>query len=212
MKIRHKFYTGLTGGLAVLFTILSVAGSPAANAEQAPEVLIETSIQNLLNEFTHRRDELAQDNGKLYALVDERVVPNFDLNLISKAVLARSWRKASEAQRSQFTDEFRKLLVRTYATALFQYTGKEEMKFVRTNYNEKKTQAVVKTEVRLSEGPSVPVNYKLIKRESGWKVWDIHIDGISLVINYKSSYARIIKREGLDGLISQLAIKNSQAG
>ena len=126
MMKRRDFVAGVT----VMGLALSSL-SPASYAAQEPHQVIEQTVQILLDEFVENRDEFAADKSALFALVDEVAVPIFDFPRIAKLVLAGHYKHASEAQRESFRDEFKKLLIGTYATALFQYTGDEKNDFHR---------------------------------------------------------------------------------
>ncbi len=190
-------------------TTALVLSLPAFAAGPAPDELVETTINELIDELESRRSELAADKSKLYAMVEEVVVPHFSLPVIARLVLARHWREASEAQREAFAEEFKKLLIRTYATALFEYTGKEKMEVRPAKMKEGERRARVETLVTLASGPAIPVNYSFLQDGDGsWKIYDVNIDGISLVTNYRSSYGQVISQRGLDALIEDLATRN----
>lgn len=183
----------------------------SAQASVMPDVLIRQVVDQLIVEITERRSELEADHAKLYQLVDDLVVPLFGLNTISKLVLARNWKTATDDQRARFSEEFKTLLIRTYATALFEYTGREEMIFRPLQIKDNDRRTVVKTQVKLPDTPLIPVDYSFFKDKQGnWKIYDINIDGISLVTNYRNTYAQVIRDKGLDGLIGSLAEKNSK--
>ena len=197
--LRH----GLLGILVLLF-------AQAGHTSVMPDVLVETTISELINELEQRRPELEQDKNKLYQMVEDVVVPHFEVQMIAKLVLGKHWRKASEPQREVFAEEFKKLLIRTYATALFEYTGNEKMEItpLRIKNGAKKTK--VKTKVILPGAPPVPVNYSFVLTDgAAWKIYDVTIDGISLVTTYRSSYGQIVQKKGLDVLIAELKEKNT---
>jgi phospholipid transport system substrate-binding protein len=183
-----------------------------AQATPSPEQEISVAVDQLLSEFTTRRGELEGDRPALYDMVDRLTRPYFDFGKISKLVLAQNWKSASPAQREAFGDEFRKLLIRTYATALFQYTGKEKMDFNASEIKERggRKSATVMSEVRLSEGPPIDVNYYMILGEDGhWKIYNMTIGGVNLVTNYRKTYGASIRSLGLDGLIDSMREANS---
>jgi phospholipid transport system substrate-binding protein len=189
--------------LLCLSPTLGAAGAP-------PDQLVETTVNQLIEELEERRGELEQDKGKLYKMVEDVVVPHFELPVIARLVLARHWREASESQRSAFANAFKKLLIRTYATALFEYTGKEKMDVKPARIKDGEKRARVETEVTLPGAPPVPVNYSFLLNGDGeWKIYDVDIDGISLVTNYRSSYGEFIRTKGLDALIEELEKKNA---
>lgn len=182
-------------------------------AATSPDQLVETTINELIEELETRRAELEQDRDELYRMVEEVVVPHFDLLVIARLVLARHWRTATDAQRQEFSEQFKRLLIRTYATALFEYTGKEKMEIRPVRRKEGERRARVETRVTLPNSQPVPVHYSFLLNDSDeWKIYDVEIEGISLVTNYRSSYGQIIQDKGLDSLIDELARKNQSPG
>lgn len=183
-----------------------------AFAELPPDQLIRQTVERLIDELAKRKPHLERDRAQLYEMVDRVIVEHIAVEKVSKLVLGRHWRNASLTQRIRFSTEFKNLLIRTYASALFDYTGREETTFRRTTLQGSERTTVVRTDVKLSGTRAIPVNYKLLRLESGeWKIFDVTINGISLVTNYRASYGRIIRDEGLDGLIKRLEKKMAQA-
>ena len=205
-KMRRLFLVGILAICAVLLQ------ATAAQANPSPEQEISTAVDELLSEFTARRDELALDREALFDMVDRRTRPFFDFEKISKLVLAQNWKTASAAQRAAFGEEFRKLLIRTYATALFQYTGEEKMDFDSTEIKERGglKSATVKSAVTLSDGPPIDVNYYMILgADNHWKIYNMTIAGVNLVTNYRKTYGASIRSLGLDGLIESMREANN---
>ncbi|MFT5116180.1 MAG: phospholipid transport system substrate-binding protein [Parasphingorhabdus sp.] len=193
--------------------LLVIVISGAAEASTLPDVLVEKTINDLIGNLEARRGELKEDRQKLYQMVEDVLVPHFDIEVIARLVLAKHWRKANDNQKMAFAAEFKNLLIRTYATALFEYTGNEKLivKPLRMKDGDRKVQ--VKTEVILPGAPPVPVNYSFLQNKSGdWKIYDVKIDGISLVTNYRSSYGQKISADGLDSLINALREKSQKLG
>lgn len=191
----------------LVFAIIALFNLSAA-ATVMPDALVKETTDKLLSELTSNRKVLMEDNSKLYKLVDELVLPHFDFERMSRLVLGKHWRSANDQQRDQFVEQFKNLLVRTYATALFEYTG-QKIVYKPFRLKQGATLAVVKTEILQQEGPKIPFHYSLKLDESGvWKIFDIRVDGISLVTNYRTSYGQMIQNNGIDSLISSLADKN----
>jgi len=188
--------------LTAIFALLAVGLVQAAGP--APDQLVKENVARIIELLKANRDTYARDHKKLYAMVYEQVLPHFDFRVMSRSVLGRYWREASEEQRERFVDEFRDLLVRTYATALLKYTN-EEVRYLPFRFNPNDKTAVVKTEVVQQGGPPIPIHYSFYQTESGWKVYDVAIEGVSLVTNYRSTYATKVKTEGLDALIASMA-------
>ena len=166
MKLVQKF---------LLIWLLLPAWSVSANI--LPNEVVESTINELIAALEERRSELEADRVKLYQMVEDVVVPHFEVDVIARLVLAKHWRSASKGQREDFAQEFKKLLIRTYATALFEYTGNEKLvvKPLRIKEGDKKVK--VKTEVTLPGAPPVPVNYSfLLTKKAGWKIYDVNIE------------------------------------
>ncbi|MGI9311803.1 MAG: MlaC/ttg2D family ABC transporter substrate-binding protein [bacterium] len=202
------------GALAlIVFAAPHDATASQTVADDGPEALIERTVQSLLDEFASERERFA-DQRELFALVDRVAVPLFDFERIAKLVLAKNWRNADDAQRAEFGDAFKKLLIGTYATALFQYTGDERMAFVGSEIIERKGRqfAEVKSEVTLGVGaPAVPVDYSLIRGEDEqWRIYNLSINGLNMVANYRSTYSASIDSLGLDGLIESMQQSNAR--
>lgn len=176
-----------------------------ANAME-PNELIKKTTEQLLNEFTANRSAYEADLNSLYEMVNRIAIPHFDFDRMTRIVLGRHYGNATEDQRQQFTEEFKTLLVRTYSQALFQYSD-EKINYVPAVPFRDGMMVLEEIEV----GAAVPVRleYYLTKKDNGWKVYDVRIDGISLVTTFRNSYNTIISRNGLPVLIADLQKKNS---
>jgi len=193
---------------AVLFALLALS---VLAAELTPDQLAREVTDKIVVLLKANKNVYTKDHKKLYAMVDENVLPNFDFRAMSRTVLGRYWRTASEEQRARFTAEFRDLLVRTYATALLKYNDEKIVYLVfRLNPDDRTT--TVKSEVRRTDGgPPIAINYSFYRTDAGWKVYDLTIEGASLVTTYQSTYSERVQREGLDALIARLAQDNKAA-
>ncbi len=190
------------------FCVWLVFSGPAFAASADPDALVKVTTDKVVQELTANRETFMKDHGKLYDMVDSIVLPHFDFKRMSKLVLGKHWRGANDEQRKQFIEQFKTLLVRTYATALFQYNG-QKIVYKPFRHAGGDEDAVVKTEIVPDDGPPIPMNYALSKSNDGaWRVFDIRIDGISLVTNYRTAYGSTIQSNGIDSLISKLAEKN----
>jgi phospholipid transport system substrate-binding protein len=180
----------------------------AVFAAADPQALVMETTKQVLAEIESKKQELSNNPSEIYPLVDEILLPRFDFKVISRLVLGDHWKSASDIQQESFVREFRELLVKTYATALLNYSG-EEIVYppIKTSPNAKKVK--VKTSVKNS-GAAVPIDYSLFLRNGEWKVYDITIDGVSLVSTYRSNFNSQIQRNKLAGLISDLKEKNSK--
>jgi phospholipid transport system substrate-binding protein len=189
--------------------LLSVLG--VARAEVVPEELVHKATDEILTEIKAHRDIYAKDYARLYKMADEKVLPHFDFRRMSQWVLGRFWKEATPEQRERFTHEFRDLLVGTYSQALLNYND-QKIAYLPVQRKSDDTEVTVKTEVQQTGGqPNIPIHYSFYKNKDGaWKVYDITIEGVSLVTNYRSVYATKIREKGLDVLIAEIADNNKQ--
>ena len=191
--------------IAVLFLALTFS---AFTAEISPEQVARETTDKIIVLLKENKDAYAKDTKKLYAMVGEHVLQNFDFRAMSRTVLGRYWRDAGEEQRARFTGEFRDLLVRTYATALLKYNN-EKIVYLPFKFIPDDRTTTVKSEVRRTDGgPTIAINYSFYRTDAGWKVYDVTIEGASLVTTYQSTYAARIQKEGLDTLINGLKKEN----
>lgn len=193
---------------AVLFLVLIL---PAFAAEPTPAQIATEVTDKTIPLLRANKAEYNRDHKKLYAMVDEHVLPHFDFRAMSKTVLGRYWREASEDQRQRFTQEFRELLVRTYATALLKYNN-EQIVYLPFRMDPDSRIATVHSVVRRTDGgPPVAINYSFYHTAKGWKVYDLSVEGASLVTTYQATYAERVRKDGLDALIASLAQDNRAA-
>jgi phospholipid transport system substrate-binding protein len=190
--------------LAALVTQSAVA------VDIAPDVLVKSTANEVLDILKKDKDILAGDTQKIVALTEEKIVPHFNFTRMSRMVLGRAWMKASDEQKDRFQTEFRNLLVRTYSSALSKYRNQTiEYKPLRTAVGD--TEVVVRTQIVQPGGPPIPIDYSLEKTDSAWKVYDVKIEGISMVTNYKGQFSADLKQGGgLDVIIQKLMDKNQQ--
>lgn len=182
------------------------AAPVVAGAQGAQDVVMSTTDQVL----KALRDEgVRQDRQRVFALIEQVVLPHFDFAKMSQWVLGRHWKGASAEEQGRFVEEFRKLLVRTYSTALMEYTN-EQVVFLPFHAEEGSDTVTVKTQVNRESGPAVPIDYRLYLKEGEWKVFDVAVDGISLVTNYRNTFNEEINAKGLTGLIDNLTVRNQQ--
>ena len=180
-----------------------------ANTKSAEEV-VKVTADSVIARLESERVELEAHPEKLYSLINELVIPHFDFVSMSKWVLGRNWRDASEAQQEQFVGEFRTLLVRTYAKALLEYSN-ETINYLPVENNPDSNIVVVKTEIHQPGTKPVGINYSMHVSGGEWKVVDVNVDGISLVATYRGSFASEIRKSGMDALIAKLTERNTTA-
>lgn len=178
-----------------------------AMAQEAPAALVKRVTDELLAIIKADKDLQSGNTRKVVELAEQKVLPNFDFTRMTRLALGRNWAQASDAQKEALTKEFRTLLVRTYSTSLTAYRNQTiEVKPAKMNAQDK--DVVVRTAVLQQGGPSIPIDYAMEKGDSGWKVYDVVIDGASLVTTYRGSFNDQIQKGGIDGLVKTLADRN----
>jgi phospholipid transport system substrate-binding protein len=199
--------------LRPLFTavtmVLMLLASPLlqAAAEEAQQLVVDTSTQ-VLERLRQDRKKLLAKPELIYPLVEDLVLPHFDFERMSIWVLGKNWRLADKQQQQQFVEQFRTLLVRTYAKALLEYT-EQKLNYLPLHAEADAKRVTVRTEVTQPGGVNIPINYSMFLNDH-WKVYDISVDGVSLVTNYRSTFASEIRQGGIDKLLARLAEMNAK--
>ncbi len=194
----------LSLGLGAIAAAYADSGPPPLVANDLnPQQLVENSAKKMLAELDANRAMYAKDPAKLDNLVATVLLPNFDSEYSARLVLGQTWRTATPEQRKRFVDAFYHSLLRNYGAALLDFTAD---RFVILPYrgDPGDTMATVRTEVKRSNGQSVPVNFSLHKTDAGWKAWDVVIEGISYVKSFRTDFSAEIQQKGLDEVITRL--------
>jgi phospholipid transport system substrate-binding protein len=197
---------GLLGALGLLAGLMFFASTASAN-DMAPDVLVKSVTNEVLDIVRKDKDIQSGNTKKSIELVDAKVLPHFNFKRMTQLALGREARKATPEQMTVLADEFKTLLVRTYAKALTEFRNQEVI-FKPFKMEAADTDVKVRTEIRQSGGKPVPMDYYLEKSAGGWKVYDMEVGGVSLVTNYRSSFAQEIQANGMDGLVRSLQAKN----
>lgn len=198
---------------SLLFAVLATVGSSGlplyAQGMMAPDVLAKSVTDEVITILRSDKDINAGNPGKLMDLIETKVLPHFNFTRMTRLAVGKNWRKASPQQRGMLVEEFRVLLVRTYATAFTSYRD-QTITYRPLRMRPEDDDVVVKSQVVQSGGPPVAVDYNMEKTSNGWKVYDVAIEGVSLVQNYRSTFNGEVQRGGIDGLIKALDSKNRQ--
>ena len=195
----------------LLAMIVGVNAPATAANDIAPDVLARTTTQEVL-EILKKDKELQNGNtAKLYQLVEAKILPNFDFNRMTQLALGKNWPRATAQQKQALVTEFRNLLVRTYSSSLTAFTN-QTVDFKPLVAPAGATEVVVRSEIRQPGGQPIPIDYAMYKTAFSWKVYDVTIDSVSLVTNYRSTFANTIRQSGIDGLIQTLAAQSARAG
>ncbi len=196
--------------ISVWVVLLLIAGSGPVLAMQSPQDLVQETTNKIKSALKADQEKIKNDPGHLRAVVDVIVASHFDFDRMSNWALGKYWRKAKPDERARFAREFRTLLVRTYAKALNDNFDKT-IKMLPMRKKKGGKEVIVRTEVQQSAGFPIPISYKMHLKNDSWLVYDVSIDGISLVANYRTSFAREIRKDGLPKLIDRLAKRNNSS-
>jgi phospholipid transport system substrate-binding protein len=185
------------------------ATKPAINAPgPAPQELMQKVSQDLLRELDANRAAYTKDPTKLRGLADKYLLPHFDVDYAARLVLGKHWRTATEAQKKRFIDAFYQSLMRNYGDAVAEFTA-DRLTILPFKGDLASGVATVRTEVKRSNGTPVPVNYSMRATPQGWKAWDVTIEGISYVKNYRTDFGAEIDQKGIDAVIQRLESQNA---
>ena len=199
----------LMAAMAVAASLFAGSAAKAEDAGASAQRFVQQVTSTIVDELTSRREELRDDRQALYELVDRHVLPYFDFERMSRRVLGKKrWKNATPEQRARFVAAFRSLLVRTYAMVLNEYQG-QPVAYLDPVARKKEDEIVIPAQVELSGGQTVRFAYAMQRSGTEWKVFDVAVDGVSLVTNYRSSFRSEIARHGVDGLIDRLEAKNA---
>jgi phospholipid transport system substrate-binding protein len=184
----------------------------AARAEvMPPDVLIERTVQEVITIIKQDKDIQAGDQKKILMLVDAKVLPHFDFERMTQLAVGRYWRTATPEQKRALVTEFRNMLVRTYTKVFTVYRDQTvEVKPLKMGVDVT-DEATVKTIIKKPGSQPVPVDYEMKKSDTGWRAFDISIEGVSMVMSYRGTFATQIQQGGIDGLIKTLSDKNINA-
>lgn len=195
--------------LLSLMTGLFILCGGAAASQEAPDALVKRVTDDVLTIVRADKDIQSGNSGKAIQLVEAKVLPHFNFDRMTALAVGRDWRQASPEQKKRLAEEFKTLLVRTYSNALTSYRNQTVVyKPLRMKAGD--TDVLVRTEIRQPGQQAVQLDYGLELRDSDWKVYDVVVAGISLVTNYRESFAQEIRSGGIDGLIASIAAKNKQ--
>lgn len=199
-------------GVGFLLATSLWAVQPAVYAYAAdanPEVLVRNTAQEVLTILKQEKD-LKNNSRKVANLIESKILPHFNFNRMTQLAMGKNWKKASPEQQNVLVSEFKTLLVKTYSNSLANYRNQTiDVKPVRPDNNA--NEVVVKVAVSQPNGKPIAIDYSMERANNSWKVYDVVIEGMSLVTNYRSTFAQKVREGGIDGLIQALKDKNSQS-
>jgi phospholipid transport system substrate-binding protein len=198
VKILHAFL------LALL-----MAMPATVRADMQPDALAKQVTNEVIRIVKQDRDLQSGTSQKVYDLVQAKILPHFDFEHMTKLAVAQNWNKADPEQQARLVNEFRALLVRTYAASISSVVDyKVDFKPLRMSAGD--TDVLVNTEVSKSGAPPIPIDYRMEKTAKGWKVYDVMVDNVSLVTVYRNSFSSEVRKGGIDGLIQTLSRRNQK--
>ncbi|MDN4053618.1 ABC transporter substrate-binding protein [Massilia sp. YIM B02763] len=195
----------MTAAVAVSASVLA----PAAIAQEAPDALVKRVSNDVINTVKADKDIQAGNRQKIIDLVNSKILPYVDAQKMTQQAAGRFWRQASPEQQKQLTEEFRTLLVYTYSGALSQIKN-ETVEFKPFRADPADTDVEVRSQVNVTRGEPITLNYRLSKGPQGWKIYDLNVLGAWLVQTYTSTFSSEIGKGGIDGLIKKLRDRNQQ--
>ena len=203
-----KTYFGIVALLST-FLLAPTTWATEISPDTSPDILVNHTAQEILAIIKQNKDiQSGKNKAKMLDLVETKILPHFNFMRMTRLAMGKNWRKAAPHQQREIVDQFRTLLVRTYYKALSVYSD-HTIKVTPIKDIAGNTNVTVKTQAIQNNGHHpVSINYSMEKTSNGWKVYDITVGGISLVINYRGSFNSQIRRGGIEGLLKALSDKN----
>jgi phospholipid transport system substrate-binding protein len=186
---------------------LGTANAQSAPDGAGPDVLVKNVTLEVVELIAKDREIQSGNRAKLIQLIEAKVLPHFSFSAMTALAMGQSWNKASPEQKKRLTDEFRTLLVRTYASALAAYSD-QKLEFRPLRAKPTDTDVTVNVRVIQPGAQPVPIDYSMEKTSTGWKVYDVMVGGVSLVANYRTEFNNAVRESGVEGLIKNLQTKN----
>jgi phospholipid transport system substrate-binding protein len=181
---------------------------PALAQELGPEELVKKVTAEVMAAIKSDKQLASGDKQKALKLVEEKVLPHVDFEEATRLAVGRGWKQANPEQQKRLVTEFKNMLIRTYSNAISAYEG-QEMKVQPSRVKPGDTDATVRNQFIRPGGKPVLIDYSMRKTDQGWKIYDIVVEGVSLVLTYRSEFDAVVKQEGIDGLIKRLSSKNT---
>ncbi|HUQ73971.1 MAG TPA: ABC transporter substrate-binding protein [Burkholderiales bacterium] len=189
---------------------LALASAAWAQQDIAPDQLVQKITDEILAAVKSDKQLAAGDRQKAVKLAEEKVLPYVDFEQSTRLAVGRAWSQATPEQKKKLVAEFRNMLVRTYSNAVESYQG-QTLKVLPSRGKQDPEDTTVRAQFIRAGGQPLPIDFAMRKTDKGWKVYDITVEGVSLVLTYRSEFDAVVKQEGIDGLIKRLAQKNVPA-
>ena len=192
---------------AVLSAVLAAGAAQAQEKLTPPDALVKQVTLEVVDLIAKDKEIRGGNRAKLIGLINDKVLPHFNFTSMAALAMGQSWNKATPEQKKRVTDEFKTLLVRTYASALASYSD-QKFDFRPLRAKPADTDVTVNVRVLQQGAQPVPIDYSMEKTPSGWKVYDVVVGGVSLVANYRTEFNNLVRESGVEGLIKNLNAKN----
>lgn len=176
----------------------------AESKAQAPDDVVRDAVRRVRGLIRDNAERYETDKDAFYAMIDREIIPHFDMPYIARLVLGRHARQADADQRGRFAKAFKQTLTRTYADAMLQYNSSVEAEFLPLRMPEGAERATVETRLKVEGGEPIPISFVMHKVDGEWLIYDISVEGISLVTNFRAQFNQRIREDGLDALIEKL--------
>lgn len=206
IKLKTRFIAVVT---AVALVLCGAVYAEVGQTIEGPVDMLKRTSDEVIKILQDQRDQIEAEPGLIYKIVDDYIIPHLDDVTMAKLALGKNWRKADNEQKIEFVDQFRTLLVRTYSKSLQEFSD-QTIKFHPVTLDAEETKIVVKSDVLQSGGPTIPISYRMRIKDNAWKVYDINIDGVSLVTSYRGTFAQEVRKGGITGLLKMLRDKNTR--
>ena len=204
-KSLHRFRRG------ILLSMLVIAASPAFSM-QAPDVVVKDTVDRMVNSIQSNRAAYRADNNKLFAMVEDVLIPALHVERMSNLILGRKYSQSATAeQKQEFAEAFKVFIMRSYATALLEYTGREKVIYDPVVLKPGADKVTIKATLVASDGQNYPINlYMSNRRDTKWRAYNLEVAGINFVQTYRATFEAIIVEKGVAGLIAELRTKNAR--
>lgn len=204
--------SAISSFVGAIVLVLVAGGSAVAAADEPaePQQIIQDLSNRLMDILESERERLKADPAYVHRLAKEVLLPHVDFAKVSSLVLGKSWRGATTTQQTAFSEQFQRLLVRTYSTAFHEFIGDWEIRYLPVRKNKTGDKVLVRTQVLRTGGKPVEVIYRMHLKDGNWMAYDVQIEGFSLVTNYRGSFAKEIRQTGMDGLIRKITELNDK--
>ena len=193
----------------IVFFVISMVLAQAIGAQSSPVPMLENSASQILEALKQNKVSLKTNHQIIYQAIEHYLLPNVDVNGMSRSVLGReAWNKASAVERKEFTQVFTQLVIRTYASPLAEYSG-ETVKFLPLRASPDARFIRVNSIISRPNGQNIPLSYNLISKNGQWKIYDLNVEGVSLLQSFRSQFGDVLHNSSMQDLITQMRQKKA---